>query len=110
MRVDPEKLAAMRAEYQTAGLRRRDMNGDPVAQFQRWFDETVAAGVPEPNAMTLATVSPDGMPSARLVLLKGAGADGLVFFTNYGSRKARDIESNPRVALVCYWHELARPV
>lgn len=110
MRLDPDKLAAMRADYQALGLHECDMDADPIAQFQHWFSDAIQASVPEPNAMTLATATPDGAPAARLVLLKGAGPDGLVFFTNYESRKAREIAANARVALVCYWHELARQV
>ena len=79
-------------------------------QFRRWFQAAQRAGVPEPNAMTLATVSPSGRPSARMVLLKGVDPRGFCFFTNYSSRKGREIAGNPRAALVFYWREINRQV
>ena len=87
-----------------------DLDPDPLRQFQRWYDEAVRAGVPEPGAMTLATSSPDGRPSARLVLYKGLSGGGFLFFTNYRSRKARDLFENPQGALVFYWAVLSRQV
>ena len=87
-----------------------DVDPDPLAQFERWFAEAVAAGVPEPNAMGVSTVGPDGAPSVRYVLLKGVDERGFQFFTNYGSRKGREIEGNPHVALVFRWFALARQV
>ena len=86
------------------------MNPDPIAQFRRWFDEAASAELPLPNAMTLATATPDGKPSARVVLLKGVDERGLVFFTNYRSRKGRELASNPLAAAVLYWEELHRQV
>jgi pyridoxamine 5'-phosphate oxidase len=83
---------------------------DPIAEVRRWYDEAVAAGLPEPNAMALATASPDGMPSVRIVLLKGIDDRGLQFFTNYGSRKGRELDANPRAAATLYWQPLHRAV
>ena len=93
-----------------SSLSKRTANTDPVRQFERWMADVLAAGVEEPTAMALATVSADGKPSVRMVLLKGSDDDGFVFFTNYRSRKAREMESNPNVSLVFYWKELERQV
>jgi pyridoxamine 5'-phosphate oxidase len=100
----------MRKEYTHAALHETDMARDPVTQFATWFQEAVAADVPEPNAMTLATSTPDGKPSARIVLLKHYDDRGFTFHTNYESRKGREIEANPFVALVFFWHALERQV
>lgn len=102
--------AALRTEYKRAALDESAVHRDPIAQFVRWFDEAVAARVPEPNAMTLATVADDGQPSARIVLMKGVDADGVVFFTNYESRKGRELAGQPRAALLFFWPELERQV
>src|SRR5690242_20516010 len=110
MSAAPTDLARLRTDYKRAALGERDVAADPIAQFSRWFDEAVAAQVPEANAMTLATVDADGQPAARIVLLKAVDARGFVFHTNYDSRKGRDIEANPRVALVFFWPELERQV
>lgn len=83
---------------------------DPITQFERWFADAVAAGVPEPNAMTVATATADGVPSARHVLLRGVDHRGFVFYTNYTSRKGREIGANPRVALVFRWFAVGRQV
>ncbi len=83
---------------------------DPIAEVRRGYDEAVAAGLPEPIAMALATASPDGMPSVRIVLLKGIDDRGLQFFTNYGSRKGRELDANPRAAVTLYWQPLHRAV
>jgi pyridoxamine 5'-phosphate oxidase len=104
-----EDPALLRSEYRRARLDEGDVAREPVAQFVRWFDEAVAARVPEPNAMTLATVEA-GAPSARVVLLKGVDDAGFVFFTNYGSRKGRALDADPRAALVFFWPELERQV
>jgi len=88
------------------GLDEREADPDPINQFRRWFDEAKAAGLPLPEAMTLATASSGGIPSARLVLLKQVDEDGFVFYTNYKSRKALDLEANPFAALVFYWPQL----
>jgi pyridoxamine 5'-phosphate oxidase len=84
--------------------------GDPILQLLRWIEKAQAAGIPEPNAMTLATTGSDGWPSARIVLLKEVRPAGLVFYTNYGSRKGRDLAENPRAALVFFWPQLSRQV
>ena len=83
---------------------------DPIKQFKIWFDEAIAANLPMPDAMSLATVTPDGRPTARMVLLKQVDADGFVFFTNYQSSKAKQLEINPYAALVFYWVQLDRQV
>jgi pyridoxamine 5'-phosphate oxidase len=82
----------------------------PLASVQAWFDEAVAAGLYEPDAMALATASPDGMPSVRIVLLKGIDSRGLRFFTNYGSRKGRELDANPRAAVTIHWATMHRAV
>lgn len=100
-------VAALRREYTRAGLRRADLHADPVAQFRRWFSEASAAELVEPNAMVLATT--DGQrPSTRTVLLKAYDERGFVFFTNYESRKARDIAHNDHVSLLFPWYPLER--
>lgn len=103
-------LADLRREYALAGLHERDLDPDPLRQFQKWFDEALAAELCEPNAMILATVAPDGQPSTRTVLMKGADARGFSFYTNYESRKARELAANPRAALTFPWHALERQV
>jgi len=92
------------------GLHEADLDRDPIEQFRVWFDQALAAGLPEPNAMTLATATPDGRPSARMVLIKGVDARGFVFYTNYQSRKGRELAGNPYAALVFYWAELERQI
>ena len=89
-------LADFRKEYSDRGLRREELNPDPVAQFSAWFEQATEMKVHEPNAMTLATVDETGMPYQRTVLLKYFDGDGFVFFTNYSSRKAKQIAANPR--------------
>jgi pyridoxamine 5'-phosphate oxidase len=91
-------------------LREGDLDPDPFVQFGRWFAAAAEAGVREPEAMTLATAGADGAPSARMVLLKGAGSEGFDFYTNTESRKGRDLAANPRAALVFYWEVLGRQV
>jgi pyridoxamine 5'-phosphate oxidase len=103
-------IADLRREYQLRGLSESEVDPDPVAQFRRWFDGALAAGVAEPNAMVLATATPDGRPSARVVLLKGVDERGFAFFTNYLSRKGRELASNPHAALTFFWPELERQV
>ncbi len=105
-----DHVARLREEYTRAGLRESDADPDPVEQFRGWFGEALAADLHEPNAMTLATATPDGRPSARVVLLKGFDERGFVFYTNYWGRKSRELEANPRAALVFYWGELERQV
>jgi pyridoxamine 5'-phosphate oxidase len=105
-----DDVSELRREYTRSGLSESELLGDPLAQFSVWFDAAVAAGVREPNAMTLATADATGRPSARTVLLKGADQRGFTFFTNYGSRKGRDLAENPRAALVFRWDPLERQV
>jgi pyridoxamine 5'-phosphate oxidase len=104
------EISELRREYRAAGLDRDQLDDDPVAQFGRWFGEAERADLIEPNAMTLATSSPDGRPSARIVLLKGFGPDGFVFFSNYASRKGDELAANPNAALVFWWPPLERQV
>lgn len=106
----PVSIANLRREYALARLDEADVGPDPIATFARWFDEARAAEVPEPNAMVLATATPDGDPSARVVLLKGFDERGFVFFSDYRSRKAAELEANPRAALAFHWREIERQV
>lgn len=103
-------IAALRKEYTRETLDERDVLPDPIAQFARWFDEAVRAELPEPTAVALSTVSPGGRPSSRMVLLKGFDARGFVFFTNYGSRKGRELSACPWASLLFFWPELERQV
>ena len=103
-------IADLRKEYIRGGLKEDHAHPNPIAQFRKWFEEALAANLHEPNAMTLATASSDGRPSARVVLLKGFDERGFVFYTNYEGRKARDLEENPYCALIFYWGELERQV
>src|ERR687896_2237489 len=101
----PTSVADLRREYARARLDETNVSPDPITEFARWFEEAVKAEVQEPNAMTLASVSSEGAPSARIVLLKGFDERGFVFFTDYRSRKGAELEGNPRAALVFYWPE-----
>ncbi len=103
-------LAELRESYMLAGLLENEMDPDPISQFEVWFEQARAANLLEPNAMTLATSTRNGEPSARIVLLKGLSADGFVFYTNYESQKGRELEVNPRAALLFYWGPLERQV
>lgn len=103
-------LDDLRREYTKRGLREEDLAPDPFTQFDAWFDEVAQGDIREPNAMTLATATPDGRPSARMVLLKGVNARGFAFFTNYESRKGAELTANPRAALVFFWVQLERQV
>ncbi len=126
-------IADLRREYNLTGLRRRDLDTDPIGQFRKWFDQATGARKSgrvlkflvkaykallmirateqiDVNAMTLATVDAEGQPSARTVLLKGVDARGFIFYTNYNSRKGLELAANPRAALVFYWPELERQV
>lgn len=102
--------ADLRREYHRATLNEADVDANPIAQFERWLAEATQAEIPEPTAMTLATVGDDGRPAARIVLLKGIGADGFVFFTNYDGRKGRELAARPLAALLFHWVELERQV
>jgi pyridoxamine 5'-phosphate oxidase len=103
-------LADLRIDYAKHGLSEAEAGDDPLELFRRWFADADAAGQHEPNAMTLATATPDGRPSARIVLLKIADERGLAFFTNYESRKGRELTNNPVAALVFYWPVCERQV
>ena len=110
MTLSAQDLAALRKSYERAELDERQSAADPLAQFGQWLDEAVAAQVPEPNAMTLATVGPDLRPSTRIVLIKGFDARGIVWYTNYDSRKGQELAGNPFAALQFHWVELERVV
>ena len=103
-------ISELRQEYMRSGLAEADAGGEPMALFTRWLEEAVKAGLPLPNAMTLATVTPQGAPDARIVLLKGLENGGFAFYTNYRSRKARQLEARPAACLVFQWSELERQV
>jgi pyridoxamine 5'-phosphate oxidase len=100
----------MHSEDVRAGLVEADVDPDPMVQFGRWFDDAEAADLVEPSAMTLATATAEGVPSARMVLLRGVDQRGFVFYTNYESRKAAELAANPRAALVFWWGELQRQI
>jgi pyridoxamine 5'-phosphate oxidase len=102
--------ADLRREYHRATLNETDVDASPVTQFERWLAEAVKAEVPEPTAMALATVGDGGRPAARIVLLKDVGAEGFLFFTNYDSRKGRELAAHPYAALLFHWVELERQV
>lgn len=103
-------LADLRQEYSLAGLSEKDLARDPYRQFDKWFEEAQAAKIHEPNAAVLATATKEGHPSARMVLLKAVDGRGFVFYTNYHSRKGRELESNPRAAYLFPWIALERQV
>src|SRR4051812_40187683 len=100
----------LRRDYGRSVLLESDVSPDPLVQFGRWFSDALSANVPDANAMTLATADASGAPSARIVLLKQFDARGFCFFTNYDSRKGRDLAANPRAALCFYWQPLERQV
>jgi pyridoxamine-phosphate oxidase len=109
--IEPiDYLPALRHEYVAHGLRRSELDPDPVRQFAQWFTAAVEAGIRDVNAMTLATATRDGKPAARVVLLKGFNRDGFTFFSNYESGKGRELAENPRAALCFYWMQLERQV
>ncbi|MEP6615024.1 MAG: pyridoxamine 5'-phosphate oxidase [Ginsengibacter sp.] len=104
------QIAGIRKEYSKRALSEENVDTDAIRQFARWWDEAMESQVEEINAMTLATCSLDARPSARIVLLKGFSEAGFIFFTNYNSKKGRDLEENPRASLVFFWKELERQV
>ena len=106
----PVNIADLRREYRGAPLAEADVDPDPLRQFQRWLHEAVQGELPEPTAMTLATVAANGAPAARIVLLKGVDARGFLFFTNYQSRKGAELAARPLAALLLHWVELERQV
>jgi pyridoxamine 5'-phosphate oxidase len=103
-------IAALRKSYERAELDEAASDANPLQQFDKWLREAMAAQLPEPNAMTLATVSAEGRPSTRVVLIKGYDARGIVWYTNYDSRKGRELAANPHAALQFHWVELERVV
>lgn len=103
-------LEDYRREYLRGGLHRADLAEDPIKQFSLWMEQVIAAGIPDPNAMTVATVDANGQPSQRIVLLKGVNQRGFVFYTNLRSRKAQELKQNPKVSLHFPWHFLERQV
>ena len=108
--LNAPELAALRAEYAEHGLRREDLDSDPIAQFNRWLHEAVEKQLLEPNAMTFATVDADGQPWTRTLLLKICDARGFIFFTNYAGTKGRQLDANPRGAITFWWNALERQV
>jgi len=104
------KFIWLKGKYTLTGLKESDLAPRPFQQFDKWFRQALEAQLPEPNAMTLATAAGNGMPSARIVLLKGFDEEGFVFYTNYESRKGRELAENPQAALLFHWIELARQV
>src|ERR1041385_5028569 len=103
-------LSALRRSYARAALDERDVADDPITKFATWFAEAQNAEVAEPNGMTLATATRDGVPSARIVLLKSVDARGFAFYTDYRSRKGQELDANPRAALAFWWEPLERQV
>ncbi len=105
-----ENIASLRKEYSLKSLSETDVKANPIEQFEQWWNEAVRAEIPEPNAMTLATASADGLPSARIMLLKEVNKKGFVFFTNYKSHKGEQLNENPKACLLFFWQELERQV
>ena len=110
MESGPIDIAGLRFDYSTQGLRRGDLDPDPIRQFTLWFTDAAQAGIRDANAMSLATATAKGEPSVRIVLLKGFDERGFVFFTNYASEKAKDLDANARAALALYWVQLERQI
>ena len=105
-----KEIKSLRREYTKSSLTVKNVNKNPFKQFEKWFDEVLKSGFLEPNAMTVATASKDGKPSARILLLKGFDESGFMFYTNYKSRKGRDLEENPYASLLFFWDKLERQV
>jgi pyridoxamine 5'-phosphate oxidase len=108
--MNQEDIQNIRSEYLSASLSENEANADPIKQFDKWFNEALKAEVQEPTAMTLATATYDGRPSARIVLMKGFDNNGFIFYTNYLSRKGKEIAKNPLGALMFFWGTLERQV
>jgi len=108
--MNQKEIQNIRSEYAAASLSEKDTDTDPIKQFDKWFHEAVNSVQNEPNAMTLATATTDGRPSARIVLMKGYDSNGFSFYTNYLSRKGKEIGKNPLGALVFFWDSLERQV
>jgi pyridoxamine 5'-phosphate oxidase len=105
-----QNISDLRKEYSRATLDTSNVLSDPIKQFEKWFDEAVQAGISEPNAMHLATVNEQGKPSSRIVLLKGLEKNGFVFYTNYQSKKGKELEANPACATTFFWPDIERQV
>src|SRR5688500_1861974 len=103
-------IADIRKDYMLQALLEADVDDNPFSQFSRWWDEATTSAITEVNAMTLATATKEGVPSARIVLLKGFSETGFIFFSNYQSRKGQDLDENPEAALVLFWKELERQI
>ncbi|RKO68314.1 pyridoxamine 5'-phosphate oxidase [Sphingobacterium puteale] len=110
MSIQHKDIAAIRQDYVLGNLSESDVDHDPIHQFKKWFDEAIHSEVIEPNAMVLSTVSLQHLPSSRIVLLKDISEGGLVFFTNYESRKGEEMKTNPHAALLFFWPELQRQI
>lgn len=110
MALSRETIQNLRQEYLSATLTKKSVTKDPITQFDKWFSEALEADLFEPNVMTLATATSDGKPSARIMLLKGFDQNGFIFYTNYLSRKGKEIARNPSAAIVFFWPELERQV
>ena len=110
MDLTKENIQNLRQDYRSASLSENDVDSNPILQFKKWFQNAVSSQLYEPNVMTLATSDRFGKPTARIVLLKGIDEDGFVFYTNYESKKGRDLVENPQAALVFFWPELERQV
>ncbi|HEK19135.1 MULTISPECIES: pyridoxamine 5'-phosphate oxidase [unclassified Mucilaginibacter] len=108
--MDQKEIENLRQDYTAAALSEKDVDANPVRQFDKWFNEAINNKVLEPNAMTLATATADGRPSARIVLLKGFSDDGFKFYTNYLSRKGRELSKNPNAALLFFWGDMERQI
>lgn len=108
--MNQDKFENLRQDYTASSLSENNTKADPIKQFEVWFNEAQEANAPEPNAMTLSTATPDGRPSARIVLLKGLHPDGFVFYTNYLSRKGKELAKNPNAALTFFWQSQERQV
>lgn len=108
--MDNQSIASIRKVYQLQSLLEEEVDSNPVSQFEKWWQQAIESSIDEVNALTLSTCSPSGSPSSRIVLLKGIHEDGFVFFTNYDSRKGKEIEQNPNVSLLFFWKEMERQV
>ena len=105
-----DDIAAIRKDYRLQTLLEKDVNANPIQQFEIWWQQAKESNIEEPNAMTLATCNKNGRPSARIVLLKGIHENGFIFYTNYDSRKGKEIDENPFVSIVFFWKELERQI
>jgi pyridoxamine 5'-phosphate oxidase len=108
--IENNSIAAIRKIYQLQSLLEKEVDANPIKQFETWWQQAIESKIEEPNAMTLATCTASGKPSARIVLLKGITENGFIFFTNYTSRKGKEIEENPFVSLLFFWKEMERQV